>query len=251
MRILLTNDDGINAPGLVALERIARTLSDDIWVIAPEAEQSGVGHSRTLNTPLRLRKISEKHYAVNGTPTDCLYMAINEVLKDHKPDLVLSGVNYGANLAESITTSGTVAATIEATLFGIPAVAFSQDVKEPGNAAKFHTAEHFGPMVLKQLLLQKFPEKVLMNINFPDAEIGDVKGMRVTHQAQRLYESNLETRTDPRGKKYYWVGLLDFNCEQDDGTDIAAIAQNYISVTPLCLDLTHHETINNLKHVFI
>lgn len=250
MRILLTNDDGINAPGLQALERVARTLTDDIWIIAPELEQSGVGHSRTLNAPLRMRQLDNKRFAVNGTPTDCIVMATNQVMKATKPDLVISGINYGANLAESITTSGTVAAAIEATLFGIPAIALSQVVDNHGQPAKWSTAEQLAPEVIKQMLVHKWPANVLINVNFPDIDYTDVKGVRITTQAQRINEENLEERIDPRGKKYYWIGLLNFAQEHDDDSDLAAIAKHHVSLTPLCLNLTHHDTVNHLKHVF-
>ena len=248
MRILLTNDDGINAPGLQALERVARTLTDDIWIIAPELEQSGVGHSRTLNAPLRMRQLDNKRFAVNGTPTDCIVMATNQVMKATKPDLVISGINYGANLAESITTSGTVAAAIEATLFGIPAIALSQVVDNHGQPAKWSTAEQLAPEVIKQMLVHKWPANVLINVNFPDIDYTDVKGVRITTQAQRINEENLEERIDPRGKKYYWIGGDETGWDDIMGSDCNAIAENYISITPLNVNITDYPLLEEMRH---
>lgn len=249
MRILLSNDDGILGPGLTILEKIAHTLTDDVWVVAPELDQSGASHSLTLRDPLRIREISQKKFAVNGTPTDCVMIGVNHIMKDLKPDVVLSGVNYGANLAEDITYSGTVAAAMEATLFGIPAIALSQVVTY-GQPAHWATAEHHAPSILKQLLSQPFSENVLININFPNAPLADIKGIRLTTQGQRHIEDELEERTDPRGKKYYWIGAINYNGIGDHGTDLEAIAHNYISVTPLTLNLTHHQTLETLENVF-
>lgn len=249
MRILLSNDDGILGPGLAILEKIARTLTDDVWVVAPELDQSGASHSLTLRDPLRIREISPKKFAVNGTPTDCIMIGVNHIMKNLKPDVVLSGVNYGANLAEDITYSGTVAAAMEATLFGIPAIALSQVVNY-GHPAHWATAEHHAPIILKQLLGQSFGENILININFPNAPLTDIKGIRLTTQGQRHIEDELEERTDPRGKKYYWIGAINYNGIGDRGTDLEAIAQTYISVTPLTLNLTHHQTLEKLENVF-
>src|SRR5688500_14873303 len=153
MRILCTNDDGIHAPGLKTLETIARALSDDVWVVAPETDQSGVAHSLSLNDPLRLREISERHFAVKGTPTDCVIMGVRELMREHRPDLILSGVNRGQNAAEDVTYSGTVAGAIEGTLLGIPSIALSQ-AYQGGNrsAMKWHCAEHHGPKVIRKIL---------------------------------------------------------------------------------------------------
>ncbi|WP_032112643.1 5'/3'-nucleotidase SurE [Candidatus Paracaedibacter symbiosus] len=249
MRILLSNDDGILGPGLSILEKIARTLSDDVWVIAPELDQSGASHSLTLRDPLRIREISEKRFAINGTPTDCVMIGVNHLMKDVKPDVVLSGVNYGANLAEDITYSGTVAAAMEATLLGIPSIALSQVVNY-GHPAHWATAEHHAPTILKQLLNQSLASNVLININFPNIAQKEINGIRLTTQGQRQIEDELEERTDPRGKKYYWIGAINYNGMGDRGTDLEAIAHNYISVTPLTLDLTHYQTLEKLENVF-
>lgn len=249
MRILLSNDDGILGPGLIILEKIARTFTDDVWVVAPELDQSGASHSLTLRDPLRIRKLSDKRYAVNGTPTDCVMIAVNHIMEDKKPDLVLSGVNYGANLAEDITYSGTVAAAMEAVLLGIPAVAMSQVINYK-DAVHWATAEHHGPLILKKLLGQTFADNIFINVNFPNIAPQDVQGIRLTTQGLRQVEDALEERTDPRGKKYYWIGAINYNGVGECGSDLEAIAHNYISVTPLTLDLTHHQTLEKLKNVF-
>ncbi len=249
MRILLSNDDGIHAPGLKVLEKIAHDLSPDVWVVAPEVDQSGASHSLTLRDPLRIREISETKYAINGTPTDCVLIAVNHLMKDKKPDLILSGLNYGGNLAEDITYSGTVAAAMEGTLLGIPSVALSMIVKH-GHHAKWSTAETFAPDILKQLVKTKMPENVLININFPDVVAASMKGILVTHQGQRKIDDNLEERVDPRGRKYYWIGAIHYSGQGEEGTDLAAVADGYTSITPLSLDLTHMQTLSMLQQVF-
>lgn len=249
MRILLSNDDGIHAPGLKTLEKIARQLSDDVWVVAPELDQSGASHSLTLRDPLRIREISEKRFAISGTPTDCVMIATNHILKGDPPALVLSGVNYGSNLAEDITYSGTVAAAMEAALLGIPAIALSL-VTTHNHPAKWATAEHYAPDIIQRLLKIKFQDNVFVNINFPDLVASSVKGIAITHQGQRRLEGNLEERVDPRGGQYYWIGAIQYDGSGDEGTDLKANHNRMISVTPLSLDFTHRETMGQLKKVF-
>jgi len=250
MRILISNDDGINAHGLKVLEKVARTLSDDIWIIAPEGECSGAGHSLTLNSPLRVRQISEKKYAISGTPTDCVLIGIDHLMKNNPPDLILSGINHGGNLAEDVTYSGTVAIAMEATLMGVKAISFSL-VTEDGHPAKWATAEHHAPTLLKQLVELKYAKGVFMNINFPNAIASSVQGVRVTHQGQRcLVGDKLIERLDPRGISYYWIGGIDYNQSGADGTDLQAIAESFISITPLSLDFTHHPSVKSLEKLF-
>lgn len=255
MRILLTNDDGIHAAGLKTLESIAHNFSDDIWIIAPEHDQSAVSHSLTLRTPFRISEVSEKKYAVSGTPTDCVLAAIRSLMVDHLPDLVLSGVNYGANIAEDVTYSGTVAAALEATILGIPAIALSLTIN-PGHPAKWSTAEHWGPEVVQKVLKLPIPEKVLINVNFPDVVHKSVEGIKVTRQGQRKCFDYIHKREDPRGLPYYWIGpgasryaTMLKGAEPD--TDIEAIGKKYISVTPLSLDMTHGKTFEQLKGLFL
>jgi 5'-nucleotidase len=240
MHILLSNDDGIHAPGLVALEAIARQLSDDIIVVAPETDQSGVAHSLSLNNPLRLRKISETRYAVSGTPTDCVLMAVNHVLGGKKPDLVLSGVNRGQNIAEDITYSGTVAAAIEATILGVPAIALSQAYSERGKTeirwevAKTHAAD-----VIKRVLKLGFPADTLVNINFPDCDPDAVVGAVACVQGRRPANFiEVIERHDGRSNPYYWLGYSPSAFDPHEGTDLWAIRNQRISVTPLKIDLS-------------
>jgi 5'-nucleotidase len=250
MRILISNDDGINAHGLKVLEKIARTLSDDIWIIAPEGECSGAGHSLTLNSPLRVREISEKKYAITGTPTDCVLIGINHLMKNCPPDLVLSGINHGGNLAEDITYSGTVAVAMEATLMDVKAIAFSL-VTEYGHPAKWATVEHHAPALLKQLLAVNYAKGVFMNVNFPNVIASSVQGIRVACQGQRcLTGDKLIERLDPRGISYYWIGGIDYNQSGPEGTDLQVIAESFISVTPLSLDFTHQQSLGSLQKVF-
>lgn len=249
MRILLSNDDGIHAAGLKTLEKIARELSDDVWIVAPEMDQSGASHSLTLRDPLRIREISERRFAISGTPTDCVMIATKHILKGKPPTLVLSGVNNGSNMAEDITYSGTVAAAMEAALLGIPAIAMSL-VTDHNHPAKWSTAEHYAPEIIRRLLKIKFEDSIFININFPDLIASSVKGIAITHQGQRRIEGNLEEKVDPRGRRYYWIGAIHYDGSGDEGTDLKANSNGLISVTPLSLNFTHRKTITQLEKVF-
>lgn len=250
MRILLTNDDGIHAPGLEVLEHIAGALSDDVWVIAPESEQSGAGHSLTLNQPLRYRKAASRRYAVQGTPTDCVMMAVNHIMKDNKPDLILSGVNRGANLGEDVTYSGTIAAAMEGLLTGVPSVALSQAINPDVGRVDWSAAERYGAPIVKSLLDEGWPGNVLMNVNFPATGGDSVKGIRVTHQGRRnLTDMRVEQRKDMRGIAYYWFALSRGLGAQPDDSDLQTVRDGYVSITPLHLDLTHEETMRRLDTV--
>ncbi|MBM3633320.1 MAG: 5'/3'-nucleotidase SurE [Alphaproteobacteria bacterium] len=249
MRILLSNDDGIHAPGLKTLEKIARELSDDVWIVAPELDQSGASHSLTLRDPLRIREISPRRFAISGTPTDCVMIAKKHILKDHPPTLVLSGINHGSNMAEDITYSGTVAAAMEAALLGIPAIALSI-VTSHAHPTKWATAEHYAPDIIRRLLKIKFQDNIFVNINFPDLIASSVKGIAITKQGQRRLVGNLEEHVDPRGRQYYWIGAIHYDGSGDEGTDLKANSNGLISVTPLSLDFTHRETMKQLERVF-
>lgn len=237
-RILITNDDGIHAPGLKALENIAHALSDDVWVCAPEVEMSAASHSLTIHRPLRIRHISERRYAIDGGPTDCVLLAIEQVLRDHKPDLVLSGVNRGGNTGEDVTYSGTVAAAMEATLLGRRAVALSQEFADT-HPVKWATAEHFAPDLIRKLVALPWPADTLMNVNFPDLVVGSVLGVKAVRQGRRKLGYRLEERNDPRGRPYVWIGSSRHNPFFEGENDIVLVQQGYITVTPLFLDLTH------------
>ena len=249
LRILVANDDGINAPGLKVLERIARALSDDVWIVAPEVEQSGAAHALTLHEPLRLRKISSRRYAVRGTPTDAVVMGINQVITGRKPDLVLSGVNRGGNLAEDVTYSGTVAAAMEGALLGLPAIALSQAYRLP-DPVHWSTAESHAPDLIRTLVKTGWPQDVLININFPPVAADKVTGTEVTVQGRRDIGSIiLHTREDPRGNPYYWLGFRRQAGTPGEHSDLAAMARGAISVTPLKVDLTHEPTLRTLRKV--
>lgn len=248
-RILISNDDGIHAPGLAVLERIARSLSDDVWVVAPETEQSASSHSLTLQRPLRLRRIEDKRFALDGTPTDCALLAINMILRDRKPDLVLSGVNYGRNICDDVTYSGTIAVCMEATLLGVPAIALSQASRDDG-VIDWSAAERFGAEVIRKVTSIPWPDTVLVNINFPDCPADQVTGVRVAPHGKRKIADELLERVDPRGKTYYWIGPLHEADSIAPGTDLAIISEGGISVTPLHLDLTHTPTLESMKRLF-
>jgi 5'-nucleotidase len=253
MRILVTNDDGIHAAGLAVLERIARTLSDDVWIVAPETDQSGVSHSLSLNDPLRLREISPKHFAVKGTPTDCVIMAVRHVMADNPPDLVLSGVNRGQNVAEDVTYSGTIAAAMEGTILGVPSVALSQAYGPVSgrDGIAWDCAETHAPGVLKRILKEGIPRGILFNVNFPDCASGDVQGVAVSVQGRRDAELlRIDPRMDGRGNAYFWIAFARGKYEPGIGTDLKALAERKISVTPLELDLTHEPTLSRFAQVF-
>ena len=252
MRILLTNDDGIHAPGLAALEKIARALTDDVWICAPEYEQSGASRALTLSDPIRVRKLEDRRFAVEGTPTDCVMMAVQQLIDGPAPDLVLSGVNRGQNIAEDVTLSGTVAGAIEGMAHGIPSIALSQAMTywHDEIVARWETAEHFGPGIVERLLEIGWPKDVVMNVNFPALPPEQVSAVEVTRQGFRDgMLRNMEKRTDLRGRDYYWMGFSAKASEPADGTDLRAVYEGRISVTPLHIDLTHHQTVHALKGV--
>ncbi|ARO53242.1 5'-nucleotidase surE (Nucleoside 5'-monophosphate phosphohydrolase) [Methylorubrum extorquens] len=252
MRILVTNDDGIHAPGLETLEGIARVLSDDVWVVAPETDQSGVSHSLSLNDPLRLRQIGEKRFAVKGTPSDCIIMGVAHILKDHKPDLVLSGVNRGQNVAEDVTYSGTIAGAMEGTILGIRSIALSQAYGAGGRAnLKWACAATHGPRVIEKILEIGIEPGILVNVNFPDCEPEDVQGVAVSAQGQRNQALlQIDARHDGRGNPYFWLAFAKARFEPGNGTDLKAIAENRISVTPLRLDLTDEPELTRFAAAF-
>lgn len=249
LKILISNDDGINAPGLALLEEIARTISDDVWVCAPAEEQSGAGHSLTLHSPVRLRTHGGNRFSVTGTPSDAVNLALRKLFADKKPDLMLSGINAGENLGDDVTYSGTVSAAMEAALAGIPAIAFSQAMRNSGQG--FAAAQDWGARVLAPLVGAPMAKRSLINVNFPDCAGDAVKGIRVVRQGFHDYaRGSLVEATDPRGRPYYWFGLEDVEHTLDHGTDLEAVNEGYVSVTPLHLDLTHHAAIGALAERF-
>ncbi len=253
MRILVTNDDGIHAPGLDVCAEIAKALSDDVWVIAPETDQSGVSHSLSLNDPLRLREVSERRFAVKGTPTDCVIMGARHIINGKPPDLVLSGVNRGRNVAEDVIYSGTVAGAMEGTILGIPSLALSISYKSRTNVPPYwETATQYGPDIIRRVLKGGMPRDVLVNINFPDCAPGEVKGVAVTAQGRNQQAwIKIESRQDGRGHDYYWIAYIQQKREpQRDGSDLSALADNRIAVTPLRLDLTDEPFMTQLAELF-
>jgi len=248
-RILLTNDDGIRARGLTSLEKIARELSDDVWIVAPQEEQSGAGRSLSLHDPLRVKQWDERRFSITGTPTDCVLMGLQDLIPGKRPDLVLSGVNRGQNIAEDVTFSGTVAGAMQGMQLGVPSVALSQAYGFGKNdPIQWETAEAFGAPILRQLFDLKWPDDVLMNINFPDRKPDEVSRVEVTRQGRRDQQLlHAQHRTDPRGEDYYWLAFKGGLSNPPEGVDIKAIYEGRISVTPLHMDLTHGETLGKLK----
>jgi 5'-nucleotidase len=242
MRILCTNDDGIHAPGLKTVEQIARELSDDVWIVAPELDQSGVSHSLSLNDPLRLREVGPRHFAVRGTPTDCIIMGARHILGDKRPDVVLSGVNKGRNVAEDVVYSGTIAGALEGTILGLPSFALSQEFSlETRDRPLWDTALKFGPEILRKVIGTGVPKNTVINVNFPACAPDQVAGVRVTRQGKRnLGFLKVDERRDGRGNPYFWIGFERAASQETpaEGTDLAALAANYVSVTPLKLDRT-------------
>lgn len=254
MRILITNDDGIEAPGLDVLEKIATDLTEDVWVVAPETDNSGASHSLTLAEPLRMRELGKRRYAVKGTPTDCIIMGVRYLLRDEPPDLVLSGVNRGQNLADDITYSGTVAGAIQGTLLGVKSMAMSLALEAEGSAEQgapnWETPMRHGAELVRKLLDSGWPEGIVLNINYPACAPEKVGGWVATEQGQRNPGLlRIEDRLDTRGLAYYWIGFERRRAKPPEGTDLWAVRSNLISVTPLCLDYTDRKTRTKLAKV--
>ncbi|MEL6112079.1 MAG: 5'/3'-nucleotidase SurE [Pseudomonadota bacterium] len=249
MRILCSNDDGIHAPGMAVMEEIAREISDDVWTVAPLVEQSGASRAMSLHNPIRIYDFEERRYAVAGTPSDAVMMGVSHILADKRPDLILSGVNNGQNVAEDLTYSGTVAAALKGMVLGIPSIALSQS---RFNRAKvrWQTTRQLAPGIIQKLLAKGWPENVIINVNFPDVEPEAVAGIEVTRQGHRdvlsLYS---EERQDLRGGKYHWFGFRGRQSNPPEGTDLRAIYDGRVSITPVHLELTHGATCEALSGV--
>jgi 5'-nucleotidase len=250
MRILVTNDDGIHAPGLKALEDIARSISDEVWVVAPDAERSGAGHSLSLSNPLRYRKIESRRFEVMGTPTDCVIMAVRKIMPG-MPDLVLSGVNRGQNIADDVTYSGTIAAAMEGTALGLRSIALSQVTGMHENGETFEVARVHGPAMIKKLIKLDFGPGVLVNVNFPDCRVDEVAGIDVTRQGKRDQNFlHVDERVDARGNPYFWLGFSRERGTPPIGTDLWAAFNKRISVTPLHMNLTQIDAMESLRQIF-
>lgn len=236
-RILLTNDDGIHSDGLIKLEEALREVGD-VYTVAPASEMSGASHSLTLARPLRIRRIDERHWTVDGTPTDCVTLALNKIIPEaERPHICASGINHGGNLGDDATYSGTVAGALEATILGVPGLAFSLVARENFD---FTEAARFAVTAIRKVLTEGLPEGTLLNINIPRKEI---KGVRVTRQGIKNARPVISEHIDPRGKPYFWIGEEYFRTDSEDGTDYQAIEQGYISVTPLKSDMTDHRAL--------
>ena len=244
MRILISNDDGINSEGLNSLAEAVNELACEVFVVAPDRDQSAASHSLSLDRPLRAQKITDNIFSVDGTPTDCINLAVNGLLKDKKPDLILSGINKAANLGDDITYSGTVSAAIEGTLLKIPSIAFSLDSK---NDFKFDTASYYSRIIIDYVLKNGLPEGTLLNVNIPNLDISEIKGIKVTKQGKRLYNDPIVEKIDPRGKEYFWIGGNELDYVNIDDSDIVSVLDGYVSVTPIKLDLTDYDYLNLLS----
>ena len=239
--ILLSNDDGIHSEGLAALAGAVEGLGE-VYVVGPDRERSAASHSLTLHRPLRVSELGTRRYAVDGTPTDCVNLAINGILP-RRPRLVMAGINKGANLGEDITYSGTVSAAMEGTLLGVPSVAVSQLGRENFH---FTTAAAFARALAMHVLANRLPRDTLLNVNVPNRPEGSVTQFALTRQGRRRYGNAIVEKSDPRGRKYYWIGSDEFEFEEEAGTDFTAVAAGLISITPIHLDLTNHGSFGEL-----
>jgi 5'-nucleotidase len=232
-RILISNDDGYQAEGIKALAAAMEPLGE-VWVVAPEQEQSASSHAISIHRPLRIREIAERRYAIDGTPTDCSYLAVNHIMKDRRPALMVSGINHGANLADDVTYSGTVAAAMEASLIGVPSIAFSLVAR---HNLDFGPASRFARSLAEAALRQTLPDHMLINVNVPGGV--DPEGYVVTRLGKHSYGTDVIEKTDPRGRNYYWIGGNEYQHEDIPGSDCnVVLGEKLISVTPLQLDLT-------------
>jgi 5'-nucleotidase len=242
VRILVTNDDGIHAEGIRELEESLKQIGD-VYVVAPVSEMSGASHSLTLSRPLRIRQIDERHWTVDGTPTDCVTLAINQIFSaENRPHICASGINHGANLGDDATYSGTVAGALEATILGVPALAFSL---VSNRSYDFKPSAEIAAKLMQKAIKEGLPKGTLLNVNVPK---GEIKGIRVTKQGFKDSRPVISEHIDPRGKPYYWIGENRIGFHAEGGTDFEAIAEGFVSVTPMRSDLTNHSAIEGLKN---
>ena len=242
--ILVSNDDGVDAPGIEALRRALASLGRVI-VVAPNRQRSAASHSLTLDVPLRATTIAEDIVSVDGTPTDCVLLALKSLLPE-PPDLLVSGVNRGPNLGDDVTYSGTVAAAMEGTIFGIPSVAVSLDRSTTGTYEYAHAAA-VAREVARVVLERGLPDGTLLNVNVPNVPPAEVKGIRITRQGKQSYEESVIEKTDPRGRTYYWIGGYTSTWPDQAGSDLEAVAEGFVSVTPVNLDLTDYRVMETLE----
>ncbi len=243
IRILISNDDGVNSEGLHALAGVLQTLGE-VFIVAPDRDQSAASHALSLYRPLRMEEIAQNTYSVDGTPTDCVNLAVNGILKDKKPDLIVSGINKGENLGDDITYSGTVSAAMEGTLLEIPSIAVSVVNK---NGLRFDAASFYALMIAKYVLMRGLPKGTFINLNIPSLPKEEIRGIKVTRQGKRVYGEPIVENVDPRGRKYYWIGGNELGFLDIENSDIIAVNQGYVSVTPIKLDLTDYDFLERLN----
>ena len=249
-RILVVNDDGIDAPGIKLLEEVARQFSDDVWVVAPDEERSGAGHSMSLSYPIRVLQRDERHFAIKGSPTDCALLGVYEFMKDRKPDILLSGINRGPNLAEDITYSGTASAAMEGAMLGIPSVALSQIIRYQSDI-HWETARKYAPVVIRQLLDLDWRPGLFCNVNFPDCPADQVTDIRATTQGQRPSGAFQPVRrVDERHVPYYWIKIGFPEGGHDEGNDLQAALDKAVSITPLQIEMTARDMVPNVARLF-
>lgn len=241
MKILLSNDDGYLAPGLAVLRRALEGVAE-LMVVAPESNHSGASNALTLDRPLRVQQIENNFYAINGTPADCVHIALTGLL-DEKPDLVVSGINSGANLGDDTLYSGTVAAAMEGRFLGLPAIAVSLAGRK---MRYFETAASIAVDMISKLKSQPLPADILLNVNVPDIPLSELKGVRATRLGHRLPPSPAVKAEDPNGRTVYWIGPAGLADNKADGTDFAAVIERYASISPIQFDLTHHPRVEHL-----
>lgn len=250
-RVLVVNDDGIDGPGILLLEELVREFTDDVWVVAPDEERSGAGHSMSLAHPIRMKQRDERHFAIKGTPTDCVLMGVHQLMTDRRPDILLTGINRGPNLAEDITYSGTASAAIEGALMGIPSVALSQIIKAYGQQVHWETSRAWAPRVIRTLLAMPWRPGIFVNVNFPGCPPEKVTGLRVTRQGVRPSGAFQPVRrVDERHVPYYWIKATFPDGGHEHGNDLQAARDDEVSITPMQIDLTAHELIPDLTRLF-
>jgi len=247
--ILVTNDDGVSSQGLKILAKTLKSIGD-VYIVAPETEQSAVAHALTLHRPLKVERINKKTYSINGTPTDCVIIGVNKLLPQ-RPDIVVSGINDGGNLGDDVTYSGTVAAAIEGTLLGIPSFAISlvKDNPDSGISRKkttrLYEAAEFAKRLVVMVLEKGLPRDSLLNVNVPNTS--EIKGVKITRQGKMLYDNSIQELSDPRGRRYYWIGGGVPLWGSGENTDFEAIQNGFISVTPVHLDMTDYKALKYMK----
>lgn len=250
-RVLISNDDSIHSQGIRVLEETVLKVTPNVWVVAPENQQSAAGHSLTIHQPLRVKRYDEKHVSVYGTPTDSVLFGVQMLMKEFQPDIVVSGINHGQNTADDVTYSGTIAAAIEATLMGVPAIAFSQDYDENGGKPVWDIAQEYVPKILKAFEGKTWEDNVLMSVNFPVRKPGVTPEIRVRPQGHySMEDQEMIEQIDPRGRPYYWVGPPPKRNELDQTIDVGSLKAGHVTITPLSLNLTHRPTLQFLETVF-